>query len=323
VSPFLSVVMPTYNGERFIAAALESVRSQYCDGIELVLVIDGSSDNTLEIVNRFSKDILIRVVTPGRIGNWTAVTNIGMREARGEWACFLHDDDLWLPGRIARIRSEMERAEGSLILHDAIFIGPDGRRLGPWTCPLPAGVVQPERFMEHLLVQNFIAICSPVFRRKAAVESGGLDEALWHSADWDLWLRLGAMGPVRFAAEPLGAFRVHPSSLTAARKLKPGEWEQQLSTVFNRHIPNWTAPEHRKRKVRRAASASLVVNSSLAAAYRGESGHLLEVVIRLLALGPLGWRRYLRDSRIIQRVWPRLKVQRLAKVSSTKKEGQE
>jgi len=208
----LSVIMPTYNGEKFIAAALESVRSQYCDGIELMVVIDGSSDRTQEIVDGFAKTIPIRVVTPGRIGNWAAVTNIGLREARGEWACFLHDDDLWLPGRIARIRSELERAEGPLVLHDAIFIGPDGGRLGPWTCPLPAGFVQPEQFMEHLLVQNFIAICSPVFRRSTVVDSGGLDKALWHSADWDLWLRLGAMGPVRFIAEPLGpsASILHP-----------------------------------------------------------------------------------------------------------------
>lgn len=314
----LSVIMPTYNGEKFIASAIESVRSQYCDGIELLVVVDGSSDSTLEIVNRFSKDILIRALTPGRIGNWAAVTNIGLREARGEWACFLHDDDLWLPGRIARIKSKMEHAEGSLVLHDAIFIGPDGRRLGPWTCPLPAGIVQPGQFMEHLLVQNFIAICSPAFRRKAAVESGGLDEALWHSADWDLWLRLGAMGPVRFVAEPLGAFRVHPSSLTAARKLKPGEWEQQLSTVFDRHVTNWTAYPGQKRKVRRASQASIAVNSALAASYRGESVRPWGVLLRLLALGPLGWHRYLRDSRIFQRVWPRLKVQRLARASSTK-----
>lgn len=309
----LSVVMPTYNGEKFIAAALESVRRQFTDGIELVVVIDGSSDGTLEVVNRFAKDILIRVVTPGRIGNWAAVTNIGMREAQGEWACFLHDDDLWLPGRIARLRSEMDRAEGPLVLHDAIFIGPDGRRLGPWTCPLQAGTVQPGQFMEHLLVQNFIAICSPLFRRKAAVDSGGLDEALWHSADWDLWLRLGAMGPVRFVPEPLGAFRVHPASLTAARKLQPGEWERQLGIVFNRHVPNWAAPERRRRRVRRAAMASMAVNSALAASSRGESVYTSDLLLRLLALGPLGWRRYLRDSRIVQRVWPRLKVQRSAK----------
>ena len=315
MNPFLSVVMPTYNGEKFIAAALESVRSQYCDGIELVVVIDGSSDHTLEIVNGFAKTIPIRVLTPGRIGNWTAVTNIGMREARGNWACFLHHDDVWLPGRIARLRNEMDHAEGPLVLHDAVFIGPDGRTLGPWTCPLPEGNVKSSDFLEHLLIQNFIAICSPAFRRKTAIDSGGLDEKLWFSADWDFWLRLGAMGPVRFVPEILSAFRVHPASQTAARKLQPGEWEQQLSTVLNRHIQGWTAPQPRKRKVQRAAMASIAVNSALAASYRGEPVRPLRVLFRLFALGPPGWFRYLRDSRIVQRVWPRLKVRRLTGTS--------
>lgn len=310
--------MPTYNGEKYIASALESVSGQWCEGIEIIVVNDGSTDHTLEIVNDFAENLPIRVLSPGRIGNWTAVTNLGLREARGEWACFLHDDDLWLPGRIARLRSEVKRAEGVLVIHNSIFIGPDGRKLGPWTCPLLEHNVQPGEFMEHLLVQNFIAICSPVFRRSNVLDSGGLDQALWHSADWDLWLRLGAMGPVRFVAEPLSAFRVHPSSLTAARKLHPGEWEHQLTTVFNRHFTSWKATEQRKRRVERVARASMAVNSALAATYRGEVVHPPGVLFKLLTLGPLGWNRYLRDSRIVQRVWPRLKVQRLANASTAK-----
>ena len=237
--PFLSVVMPTYNGERFIVAALESVRGQDAEGIELVIVDDGSTDRTLEIIHDFTKLFPIRLITPGRSGNWVAATNVGLREASGDWACFLHQDDLWLPGRIARLRAAMENAEGALVLHNAMFIGPDGQTLGPWTCPLPEGSVASHQFIERLLVQNFIAIPSPVFRRSAALDSGGLDETLWFSADWDLWLRLGALGPVWFVAETLSAFRVHPASQTVARKLQKNEWEEQLTTVLSRHLPHW------------------------------------------------------------------------------------
>jgi len=304
--------MPTYNGERFIAAALESVRGQH-DGIELVIVDDGSSDRTLDIVRDFAKSLPIRLITPGRIGNWVAATNLGLREATGNWACFLHQDDLWLPGRIARLRGEMESAESALVLHNAMFVGPNGQGLGPWTCPLPEGVVPPDQFLEHLLVQNFIAIPSPVFRRSAAIGSGGLDEALWHSADWDLWLRLGALGPVRFIAETLSAFRVHPASLTVARKLLPNEWEQQLTTVLERHLRNWPFPRKLSASVERAAMASIAVNSALSAALRREPVMPSAVLLKLLAVGPSGWHRYLRDSRIMQRVTSRLKVQQLAR----------
>jgi glycosyltransferase involved in cell wall biosynthesis len=313
MNPFLSVVVPTYNGERFIAAALESVRGQH-EGIELVIVDDGSSDRTLDIVRDFAKVLPIRLLTPGRIGNWVAVSNIGLREATGDWACFLHQDDLWLPGRMARLRGEMESAEGALVHHNAMFVGPDGQELGPWTCPLPEGDVPPDRFIERLLVQNFIAIPSPVFRRSVAIRSGGLDEALWFSADWDLWLRLGALGPVRFIAGTLSAFRVHPASQTVARKLLPNEWEQQLTTVLARHLQNWPVTGKLRASVERVAMASIKVNSALSAASRGEPVRPSAVLLGLLALGPSGWHRYLRDSRIVQRVRSRLKVQRLTRL---------
>ena len=91
---------------------------------------------------------------------------------------------------------------------------------GPGPAHLTEGKVPSDLFVERLLIQNFIAIPSPVFRRNAVIDSGGLNEKLWFSADWDLWLRLGALGPVQFIAEELSAFRVHPASQTAARKLE-------------------------------------------------------------------------------------------------------
>jgi GT2 family glycosyltransferase len=304
--------MPTYNGDRFIAAALESMRGQH-DGIELVIVDDGSTDRTIEIVRSFAGALPIRLITPGRLGNWVAVTNLGLREAVGEWACFLHQDDLWLPGRLERLRNEMANPKGALILHNAMFVGPDGQGLGLWTCPFREGTIPSNEFIERLLVQNFIAIPSPVFRREAVIHSGGLDEALWFSADWDLWLRLGAVGSVRFIDEVLSAFRIHPASQTAARKLQPNEWKQQLTTVLERHLESWPVTGRTRTKVERTALASIAVNSALSASSRGERVKPGAVLRQLIALGPAGWRRYLRDSRIVERVVSRLKVQRLAK----------
>jgi GT2 family glycosyltransferase len=312
LEPLLSVVMPTYNGERFIAAALESTRGQH-DGIELVIVDDGSTDRTIEIIRSFTGSLPIRLITPGRLGNWVAVTNLGLREAVGEWACFLHQDDLWLPGRLERLRKEMLDPQRALIIHNAMYVGPDGKGLGLWTCPFPEGAIPSSEFIERLLVQNFIAIPSPVFRRDAVIQSGGLDEALWFSADWDLWLRLGARGSVQFIDETLSAFRVHPASQTAARRLGPNEWEQQLTTVLERHLESWPVTGRARNRVERAALASIAINSALSAASRGEPMRPAAVLRQLLALGPMGWRRYLRDSRIIQRVGARLRVQRLAK----------
>ena len=310
MSPLLSVIMPVHNGERFVAAALGSVCGEDTERIELVVVDDGSSDRTVDIVGDYAKLLPIRLITPGRIGNWVTVTNLGLREATGDWACLLHQDDLWLPGRMAQLRGEMEKAEGTLVLHNSMFVGPDGQKLGPWTCPLPEGVVPPDRFIERLLVQNFIAIPSPVFRRGAAIDSGGLDEALWFTADWDLWLRLGAMGPIRFIPETLSAFRVHLAAQTVTHPFHTGEWEQQLTTVFLRHFARWHGTGKRRARVEEAAMASVAVNAALAAASHGQPLPWKGPLLKLLALGPSGWRRYLRDSRIVQRVGSRLKLRR-------------
>lgn len=302
MNALLSIIMPTYNGEKFIAFSLESVRAQNDPDIEVIVVDDGSRDRTLEIVQSFASQLPIRILTPGRIGNWTAVTNIGLRAATGEWGCFLHQDDYWLPGRIARLRTEMSIAEGSLILHNAVFVGPTGQSLGRWTCPLSEGTVTSDRFIERLLIQNFIAIPSPAFRMKDIGD--GLDESLWFSADWDFWLRLGARGPARFINETLAAFRIHPGSQTAAKNVKDGEWKQQLSSVLNRHLPT----DRRNTMVHKAAMASVAVNSALSAKSRGQSTAIRPVCLSLLKLGPLGWFRYTRDSRIFQRVIPRLRL---------------
>ena len=303
--------MPVHNGEKYIAIALESVREQYCDVVELVIVDDGSSDRTVQIVREFSQVLPLRLISPGRVGSTEAATNVGLREATGTWACFLHSDDFWLPGRITSLRPEMEKSDGALILHNAIFVGPDGRNLGPWTCPLPEGVVASDLFLERLLVQNFVPISAPIFRRSAAVDSGGYDEALWFSADWDLWLRLGAMGPVSFIAKTLSTYRIHPEAQTVAYKRKPNETEQQLTGVLSRHLHTWPITGGRRMSVERAAKASIAVNAVLASAVRGEAFHSSLLLRQLLTLGPAGWRRFLRDSRIAQRVGSRLKVQGL------------
>lgn len=302
--------MPTYNGEKFVSAALDSVRKQYRENIEIIVVDDGSSDRTLDIVREFAKFFPTRLITPGRIGNWIAVTNIGLRKAQGEWACFLHQDDVWLPGRMAEITRALDGFEGNLVIHSANYVSAGGGILGSWTCPFRNGLIAPHDFVERLLVQNFLAVSSPVFRRQTAVDSGGLDESLWFTADWDFWLRLGAIAPVRHIAKPLAGFGIHSGSQTAARQLRDDEWRQQLMTVLDRHFPTWAANAVNASAVHKVATASINVNSALASASRGEEACFGPVVRELLALGPWGWHRYLRDSRIVERLWARVKAHR-------------
>ncbi|MGZ6125106.1 MAG: glycosyltransferase [Myxococcales bacterium] len=300
--PWLSIVMPAWNGERYLAAALQSVRQEGTLGYEIVAVDDGSTDRTPEILRSWARTVPLRILDWTGRGNWVAASNAALREARGRYACFLHQDDLWLPGRLAALEQEATRSP-AMIVHPALFIGPEGEPLGSWHCPLPGGDVDPGLFAERLLVQNFIAIPAVAFEREAALRCGGMDESLWYTADWDLWFRLGQEGRIRHLPSPLAAFRVHPASQTMAR-MDLLERRRQLQTVVDRRAAALPAP------VRRAARFSLEVNLALAAAASGGAVSWGALIGALSALGPSGLRRYLRDSRITERILARLRLGR-------------
>src|SRR5712672_1230348 len=112
-TPWLSVVMPTYNGGAYLAAALESIRGQQSGGeFEVIAVDDGSEDGTVAILEEYSSRLPLRIVRRARGGNWVASTNHGLSIARGEYACLLHQDDLWMDGRLQAVRAALDAVPG-------------------------------------------------------------------------------------------------------------------------------------------------------------------------------------------------------------------
>jgi hypothetical protein len=299
----LSVVMPVYNGAAYLRDALESVATQ-AEGVELVCVDDGSTDDSVEIVKSFTNRLNLRLVEPGRSGNWVAATNAGIRAAKTERLCMLHQDDLWLPGRMERLRHTPDER---LVTHDARLIDSAGRTLGNWRCPIAAGRVDPEAFVRKLVIQNNLAIGSPVFYREDALAAGGLNERLWYTADWDLWLRLGSQYGAFHFAESLTAFRVHPQSQTVSRPDHNGGMRAQMLEVVDRYLPAIGGGDRERKRIRQVAEFSAELNAALAGRVRGQKAGWLPISRRFARLGPAGWAHYVRDSRIIERASARLK----------------
>ena len=126
------------------------------------------------------------------------------------YVCLLSVDDVWLPGRADAVHAWIEAAP-SAVLHLALtaIIDRHGCALGIWRCPLPMSrELSFESVAERLLVQNFIASPTPVFRRDAWMANDGLDESLWYTADWDLWLKLSAAGTVQYHPDVTSGFRI-------------------------------------------------------------------------------------------------------------------
>jgi glycosyltransferase involved in cell wall biosynthesis len=313
VTPWLSVIIPVYNGERYLATALDSIQAQHDDQIELIAVDDGSSDASVDILRSHEQRLPLQIHCLSRSGNWVANTNIGLTLARGTYVSMLHQDDMWLPGRLDRVKQIIdEGGRPELVLHQARFINAAGMCIGTWRCPLPRNIaLDGDRVLERLLIQNFIALPTATFKREAAADVGGLDEDLWYTADWDLWLKIAACGFTRYLPETLASYRVHDQAQTTTRSAQGDGFRKQLEIVLDRHLSGWKeqhGDEVQADQVESVARFSLEVNVALAAFLHERRGQAAGLAARFMALGPAGWRRYFRDSRVEERLGSRIRA---------------
>ncbi len=309
--PWLSVLIPTYNGEAYLASALDSILIQGNDEIECIVIDDGSTDSTLSIIESYQNKLPLQLITRERQGNWVTNSNYALSIAKAEYVCFLHQDDLWIENRLPRMKQIVkEYPEVNLFLHSSLFIDSQENPLGLWQCPLPKypQIIDSSLAIEHLLIQNFIAIAAPIFKRDLALQVDGLDETLWYTADWDFWLKIAASGQSLYYPQPLTAFRVHPNSQTVMRSSSQTEFKQQMQSVIEKHLLGWEVDESKKEKTNQVALFSTEVNTTLAAMIHQQQTNMAKLVYSFINLGPVGWHKYMRDSRIGERVSARLKA---------------
>lgn len=306
--PFLSVVMPLHNGAEWLAATFDSLASEHAGDIEVIAIDSSASEDTASIVERYAARLPLKLIRRPDVMPWQTKTNMGVELAAAEHICMLHQDDLWLPGRVETIHHWIANApQAALHLAPTLIVDRNGRKVGRWTCPLPKERLLAREFvLERLLVQNFVSVPAPVFRRDAWLECRGMDEQLWYTPDWDIWVKLSSAGPVIYHEEVTTAFRVHGGSLTVTGSRDAREFREQMQIVLDRHLDQLSA--NGRHTIERIARASIDVNASLAAASGGSLRALVDAAAGLLALGPVAMARYLRDSRLYERVVARVRA---------------
>jgi glycosyltransferase involved in cell wall biosynthesis len=306
--PWLSVAMPVHGGERWLEATLSSVAGQDCTGIELVILDSSPDDDCGTIAKSFADRLQIRYEHMPNMTSWTAKTNLAVERAKAPHVSILHQDDLWLPERAEAMRDAIAAfPSAALLLNPSYIVDECGRKLGLWRCPLPHDrLLSAAEVIEPLLVQNFIAMPAPVIRRADWLAVRGMDEELWYTPDWDLYLKLARAGRTVYRRSASTAFRIHGTSLTIAGSRDRCDFEAQLNLVLDRHLDQ--IPATQRAEIRRRAAASITVNCDLARAAAGNAGALLRACATVLLLGPREAIRYLRDSRIIERALPRLRA---------------
>lgn len=195
--PLVSVIIPTYNREKEISAAVESVLKQTYQNIELIVVDDGSTDATLKKLSKY--DDKIRVVCQDNAGP-SAARNHGVSVSNGEIIAFLDSDDLYLPTKISRQVEVLQRVDGAVpcCLCNAIVCSPSGREKMSFDLAMlksfyPEGIWKD---ITRVLITRFILFTQAVaIRREAFLKLGGFDEHLQIMEDFDLALRLSLAGP--------------------------------------------------------------------------------------------------------------------------------
>lgn len=210
-APRVSVVMAVHDGERYVAEAVDSVLGQRFRDLELVVVDDGSTDRTAEIV-RTRVDPRLRIVSNERNLGLSRSLNIGIAEARGEFIARLDADDVATPDRLMR-QVEFMDANADVALVGSWYheMAADGTHASP--------VRLPTRHWDlrwQLCFHCPFAHSAVLWRRRIVAEQvGGYDERLVYSLDLDLWLRIAGALRVANVPEYLVRIRSHAESMTA------------------------------------------------------------------------------------------------------------
>lgn len=315
--PHLSVIMPTYNGEEYLEAALDSILAQGPSNIkhiEILVVDDGSTDQTLTIIESYKSKLPIRLVSSRRIGNWLAGTNEGLQAASGEFVTILHQDDGWADKRLKIVFQLMNEFKHiDIFVHNTTYVDNYGRRLCAWKCPFGESIqeINPGVFFKKLIVQDFISIDAPVFKRSLVDEIGLFDENFWYTADWDYWLKLFSSRRSLFINQELVFFRIHADAQTIKGSKKQDDFKLQLRQIFNRHASRLNPNNPSDLRRIKAGIFSNTVNMALATSLHNKSFKPILKIIRLgVKLSPTTFAVYLRYSRIHERVFARIRAYR-------------
>jgi len=224
----VSVVIPAYNSARYIAQTIESVLKQSYRPFEIIVVDDGSTDDTRSVLEKY-RDWIIYIHQEN--AGEPAARNTGIRQARGDFIAFLDADDLWLPDKlkfqmdyfekhpeVALVYSDMKLFDETGIVHQSVkeWLG-----MSP-----PCGYIFPELFTETLFGSG------TVFFRKACVDQVGFfDESFLVGSDYEMWLRMARHFEFGYVDKPLLMYRHHPTMATRGlgKTLQNGiPWETKV-----------------------------------------------------------------------------------------------
>lgn len=209
IPPVVSVIIPCYNHGSFLKFAIDSVIAQTYQDWEIIIVDDGSTDNTGQVAAG-SDDARIRYVYQDNRG-LSAARNTGLEHSSGEYVAFLDADDSWEPSFFEHTTSQLKHDDNlSMIYTRYRFMDHTGYLL-----PQIGGMaLKGKHFRAKLFRGGFFGVHCAVIRRATLDIVGKFDLGLTSAEDWDMWLRISERFPVLGIEEPLAHYRIYPGSMS-------------------------------------------------------------------------------------------------------------
>jgi glycosyltransferase involved in cell wall biosynthesis len=202
-APLISVITATYNMGRYVREAVESVLAQDWPAIEVIVVDDGSTDETARVLEAYADDPRVKVICQANAGQ-TVAKNVGLRAARGDYIGFCDADNAWLPGKLVRQVPLLQANRTAGVTYgDIVPMDAEGRPLPMWPAKRYGGWIT-----QRLLLENFVTFNTTLLPRQVVEEFGGFDESLSMAIDYDLWLRISAHYEFIYLNEPLVRYRI-------------------------------------------------------------------------------------------------------------------
>lgn len=273
--PTVSVIIPAYNHARFLGEALESVLAQTYKDCEIVVVDDGSTDDTRTVATSYAPRVRYYFQPHGGEGN---ARNAGIRVTSGRYVAFLDADDTWAPEKLAKQVAYLDaHPEVGVVFTSYLKTDEAGKPL----------TVEPKRFpytrsaFETMLIWPYGSMNVAVVRRTCLDRVGGFDETLLFGTDWDIWLRVAQHYGMANLDQPLATYRQSAGSVSRGprRREAPAMFRRVLDKLFADPTRLAGLPPSTVERLRRRAYGSL------------------EITIALMLLGP-PWRHLLTAARL-------------------------
>lgn len=251
-SPLVSVIIATYNSGRYLQDAIDSILAQTVPDLELLVIDDGSTDDTRSRVAEISDPRLTYIWQ--RNAGQTAAKNAGVRRARGDFIGFCDGDDYWYGNKLElQLPKFADAPETGVVYSPADTIDEQGKPLGEVLAEGYSGSVTQELFL-----RNFVPFGTALVRRQCLEEVGGFDDSLAMGIDWDLWLRVSARYHFDFVPQSTYAYRIWPGQMSK-------NWRGRYASAF-RIMDNFLRkhPDAISPTIRRRAFASTYSNRARA-----------------------------------------------------------